>query len=117
LKNALTQAIVFSDSDEITETDFFDRELPGRADFADTDSSKQSGYPAIDLSQPIDIIAVAKKHDLELKQKYVALALEKSNGNKTQAAQSLGTSPQTLDNWEKHWQNLNQNSLARFLLI
>lgn len=106
LKNALTQAIVFSDSDVITEEDFRDRELPARTDLADTDSSEQSGCPAIDLSQPIDIIAVTKKHDLEVKQKYVAIALEKTAGNKTQAAELLGTSSQTLDNWKKAWKKI-----------
>ena len=97
LKNVLTQAIVFSENDEITEDDF-DKTLPLRtADFSGC------GHE-IDLGDGIDLKAVIKEETIKIQKKYVEKALLKKGGNKTQAAELLGIKYQTIDNWEKAWE-------------
>jgi transcriptional regulator with PAS, ATPase and Fis domain len=97
LKNALTQAIVFSETNEITEVDF-DQSLPPKSAFTDV------GNDELDLSKGIDLKAVIDKETIRLQKKYVEKALIITKGNKIQAAKLLGITYQTIDNWKKGWE-------------
>ena len=110
LKNALTQAIVFSDSNTITKKDF-DPNLP---------SIESVGYPAaaagasgageeIDWSKEIDLEDLAKKKDLEFKMKYIRAARKKCK-TQQEAAALLGISYQTMGNVEKRWNKLQEEA-------
>ncbi len=97
LQNALTQAIVFSESNDIT-IDDFDQNLPPRT------SCPESGEEGFDLSKGIDLKAVIEKETIRLQKGYVEKALAITNGNKTKAAELLGIKYQTIDNWKKAWE-------------
>lgn len=104
LKNALTQAIVFSDRDEITEDDF-DPNLPTRESVgcpADAVGGSVNSQE-IDLSQAVKLEDLAQKADLDFKKKYIDAARKKCRTKKA-AAELLGISYQTMGNWEKAWQ-------------
>ena len=98
LQNALTQAIVFSETEKITEDDF-DKNLP---EISAHDLNK-SDEP--DLQEGFDLKAFIEKETIKLQKKYVEKALIQTNGNKTKAAELLGIRYQTIDNWKKSWQD------------
>ena len=105
LKNALVQALIFGEDESISAEDF-DQSIPPRV--ASDTPSEQSAISAVDWTKPFDVMAVLKKHDLELKKKYIDRALEQVGGVKTRAAKLLGIPYQTLDNWQKTWEEQNE---------
>ena len=107
LQNALTQAIVFGESDKVTVADF-DPNLPKRLENAPVTGtpSEPSSPDEIDLSQPIDLPTIAKKRDYAFKKMYIDAALKKTGGIKKAAADLLCTSYQNIDTWEKKWEEL-----------
>ena len=96
LKNALTQAIVFSETDKITNNDF-DKNLPALS----AGNENESDEP--DLQEGFDLKAFIEKETIKLQKKYVKKALVQTNDNKTKAAELLGIRYQTIDNWKKSW--------------
>lgn len=93
LQNALAQAAVFGDNDEITAGDF------GHIaeEFSDLLPEAEK-VPGTDI--PGDIQAYLRNNELRLKKHFMQLALEKS-GKKSGAAKMLGIPYQTWDNWVK----------------
>jgi DNA-binding NtrC family response regulator len=83
--------------DEITEDDF-DQSLPPKSALTD------NGNDEFDLSKGIDLKSVIDKETIRLQKKYVTKALSITGGNKTQAAELLGITYQTIDNWKKGWE-------------
>ena len=104
LQNALTQAIVFGESDKITVADF-DQSLPKRTAINPTGTPQDSqNPPEVDLSQHVNLKALIKEQGIALKRRYIVAALKKTGDNKTAAGKLLGISYQTLDNWKKEWE-------------
>ena len=105
LKNALTQAVVFGEGDVIAADDF---ELPQTSGKVDDAKLRQENANAeeIDWSKPVDVVAIATRHDLQLKKHYVEEALKRTGGAKGKAAKLLGVPYQTIDNWQKKWEAL-----------
>ena len=96
LQNALIQAIVFSDKDEITEDNFHQilpEETPTEPNSTQIDSPDS-------IPDSFDIVRHIEQVNLDIKEQYMRRALTLSK-NKSQAAKSLGISYQTWDNWEK----------------
>ena len=98
LQNALTQAIVFSETEKITEDDF-DKNLPALS------AGKENESDEPDLQEGFDLKAFIEKETIKLQKKYVEKALIQTDGNKTKAAELLGIRYQTIDNWKKSWQD------------
>lgn len=101
LQNALTQAIVFSESNDIT-IDDFDQNLPSLA------SCQGCEKDDFDLSKGVDLKSIIDKETIRLQKGYVKKALAVTNGNKTKAAELLGITYQTIDNWKKAWEEYEQ---------
>lgn len=96
LQNALTQSIVFSDTDEIR-AEYFQRILP--EEMPTEPSSLQIDSPD-SIPESFDIVRYLEQVNLYIKEQYMRRALALSK-NKSQAAKSLGISYQTWDNWAK----------------
>ena len=97
LQNALTQAIVFSEDDEITANNF-DQNLPSKA----TGSNKNR--ESLDVAEGVDLKSIIERETIRIQKKYVGEALKITKGNKTKAAELLGIKYQTIDNWKKSWE-------------
>ena len=97
LQNVLTQAIVFSDSKQITASDL-QTFLP--SDVQQDTCEKvmiEQDFELCDL--PLNLQERIEKSACELKVRYIQAALKRSKGVKKQAAEMLGISYQTMDNW------------------
>ena len=98
LQNALTQAVVFGENNEISAEDFGKlADDNGRTEPAD--EKRSAADPDADI--PSDIQSFLKDRELQLKALYMRRAFEKANGNKSRAAEMMGISYQTWDNWRK----------------
>ena len=95
LQNALMQAIVFSEKDSITEDDF-DKNLPEKSLSCAINDEPE-------LTEKFDLKEFIEEKTMELRRKYVEKALAQTGGNKTKAAELLGITYQTIDNWKKTW--------------
>ena len=63
------------------------------------DAKRSAADPDADI--PSDIQSFLKDRELQLKALYMRRAFEKANGNKSRAAEMMGISYQTWDNWRK----------------
>lgn len=97
LQNVLTQAIVFSDSERITDSDL-QTFLPSDAQ-QDTREKVMIEQASELCDLPLKLQELIEKSTCELKVRYIQAALEQSKGVKKQAAEKLGISYQTMDNW------------------
>ena len=97
LQNVLTQAIVFSDSKQITASDL-QTFLPSDAQ-QDTREKVMIEQESELCDLPLNLQERIKKSTCELKVRYIQAALKQSKDVKKQAAEMLGISYQTMDNW------------------
>ena len=97
LQNVLTQAIVFSDSKQITASDL-QTFLPSDAQ-QDTCEKVMIEQDSELCDLPLNLQERIENSTCGLKVRYIQAALKQSEGVKTQAAVMLGISYQTMDNW------------------
>ena len=95
LQNALAQAMVFGEGNEIKEDDFFNFVSEKNEDIG------MSSVSDCEEEVPSNIQEYLKKKENESKVHFMKLALKQGGGVKSKAANLLGISYQTWDNWKK----------------